>query len=109
MASLSKSNHRYMIYTRQRGGKRHPIRLGKLSRRQALAVLDHVEALEAAKRTDTQTPGRTLAWLEGIDDALHGRLAKADLIDARKRIAMPLGVYFETFIAKRTDLKQSTL
>jgi hypothetical protein len=84
MASLSHSKGRYLVYTRQQGGKRHPIRLGRVAARVAGAVLDHVEALEAAKRTDTQLPGRTLSWLEGIDDVLHARLAKSGLVSARQ-------------------------
>jgi hypothetical protein len=82
MASLSHSKGRYLIYCRQQGGKRHPIRLGRVAARVAGAVLEHVEALEAAKRTDTQLPGRTLSWLEGIDDVLHARLAKSGLVSA---------------------------
>jgi integrase len=108
MASLSHSKGRYLVYTRQQGGKRHPIRLGRVAARVAGAVLDHVEALEAAKRTDTQLPGRTLSWLEGIDDVLHARLAKSGLVSARQYKAMPLGVYFKTYIDRRTDLKAGT-
>jgi integrase len=109
MSSLSKSKSGlYTIYARRANGKRTPIRLGRMKEQSARAILDHVEALEVAKRTDTQLPARTSAWLEQIGPQLHARLSRAGLTTLQQREPMPVGDYFHAYIDKRTDLKPGT-
>jgi integrase len=107
MASLSDSNGLFTIYLRDRRGA-GPIRLGRVGRRTAETIRDHINALEVAKRTDTPAPGRTLTWLEAIADDLHLRLSNARLVLPRSRETVLLGTYFDGYLARRTDLKKST-
>jgi integrase len=107
MASISNSHGLFTIYLKDRRSA-GPIRLGRVGRRTAETIRDHINALEVAKRTDTTAPGRTLTWLEAIADDLHLRLSNARLVSPRTRERLLLGTYFDGYIARRTDLKGST-
>jgi hypothetical protein len=110
MASLSRQQRPLPdLYCRQQGGKRHPIRLGRVAcpRGRRRAGSRRGAGGGEANRHAASGP-HALAWLEGIDDVLHARLAKSGLVSARQYKAMPLGVYFKTYIDRRTDLKAGT-
>jgi len=64
-------------------GKRHTIRLGKVSERIAQTILLKVESLLAAKVAHQPVDRETAAWLAEIDDRLHDRLARAELASRR--------------------------
>ena len=66
-------------------GKRRQLYLGKMDESTARAVFDHVEHLAVAERAGVVPQKATAAWLMGIGDDLHERLARVGLVEPRKR------------------------
>lgn len=91
-------------------GARKAIRLGRLPKKQADAVLRHVEALSASRIDGSAPPEATSHWLAGIDDGLRERLVKAGLADARDvALTMTIGELINDYINKRfARLQRST-
>lgn len=90
-------------------GKRHTIRLGEVTRRDAEAVCRHVEALVSSKASGQPIEPATAAWLPTISDKLHKRIAKAGLIAPRERArAVKLGAFMADYISQRADIKGQT-
>jgi len=92
-------------------GKRHTIRLGKVSDRIAQTVRLKVESLLAAKVANQSIDRETAAWLADIDDRLHDRLARAEL--APRRVSAMTGpatldAFLEGYIKSRAKLKPNT-
>lgn len=56
-------------------GKRRPIRLGKMTVKQAEAFKLHVQRLVVAPYSELPTD--TAKWLADLDDKVHARLAAA--------------------------------
>jgi len=112
MASITNTNGRRTIQFRAADKKRRSIRLGKMDGRRALGVKLHVEHLIASKFSGMPLHVETASWLSGLDDTLHGRLARVGLCDPRlvgMRGHMPLAKMLDECIARRTDLKPETL
>ena len=106
MASIGKEGSTKRILFYAPDGKRKTIRLGKCSQRQAEAVCLRVERLAAAKLTGHSPDDETSRWLAEIDEALHGKLAKAGLVVARTSVT--LDEFINGYIASRADLKDRT-
>ncbi|MHC4563392.1 MAG: tyrosine-type recombinase/integrase [Planctomycetota bacterium] len=87
-------------------GKRRPIRLGKVSKRQAEAIKIRVEDLVAATFTGHVPSDDTTRWVAGLNDGLRQKLAKIGLIDARERVT--LQAFIDDYMARRADIKAST-
>src|SRR5687767_14062319 len=107
MASITNSNGRRTIQFVGVDKKRRSIRLGKIDGRSALGIKLHVEHLIQSKFSGMPLHVETAAWLRGIDDTLHVRLARVGLCDARLvglRGRMPLATMIDDYIARRTDL-----
>lgn len=91
-------------------GKRHTIRLGEVTKRDAEAICRHIEALASAKASSQPIDPATAAWLPTISDTLHKRIAKRGLIAPRaKANAVHLGPFIDQYIDGRTDAKPSTI
>jgi integrase len=100
------------------GGRRqrYTIRLGDVSEKIANEAKARIEALETAKLTGTAVDRTTAAWLDAIGDAIHERLAKAELVEPREPAAatpavedVKLAELVERYIASRSRLKPNTL
>ncbi len=92
-------------------GPRHArktIHLGVMSLRDAETIRSHVQHLETHKNVRHPLPASTIAWLSDIGPRLHKKLVKADLVLARLTSG-GIGAYCDTYIAKRTDLKEATI
>ena len=85
-------------------GIRRPLRLGKMSRKQARNINGYVEDLSAAARGAKLIENATADWLADLDDTLHSRLAKLGLVKPRERINATLGkllsAFFDTLAVK---------
>lgn len=68
-------------------GKRHVLRLGRVTVRQAEEVRVRVEALLAAQMYRRPPDVELLGWLNGLDDRIHRRFAKQGLVPHRERDA----------------------
>jgi len=86
MASLSTSSTgvRRILFV-DRDGQRRQIHLGKMHESAAGVVFDHVEHLLASGRAGVLPRRATSDWLFAIDDKMHARLARVDLVEPRKR------------------------
>jgi len=107
MASISSApNGRRVIQFSVGGGKRQSIRLGKMPMKAAETVKSRVEHLVVAKMTGSAVEPETVRWLAGLDDALHEKLAKVDLVVPRKKST--LAEFITGYLASRTDVKPAT-
>jgi len=111
MASIStdKRGNRRILFVDSRGDRK-AIRLGKIAKRTAESIKYRVEILAAAQRSGLAVDGDTASWLAGIGDDLAGKLARAGLIAPRNaKPAATLGPFLEAYIARRQDVKPSTV
>ena len=107
MASISNDpNGRRRILFVGADGKRHSIRLGKVSLRSAESVKVKVEDLVSADITGHAPADETSRWLTGLDDDLYGKLARTGL--ATTRGVSTLGAFTRAYIDGRVDVKPST-
>jgi hypothetical protein len=87
-------------------GTRKPIRLGKVSMRQAETVRRNVEDLLSATRTGGAPNDETSRWLIALDEDMHNKLAAVGLV--RRRESAALGAFTRTYIDNRADIKPRT-
>src|SRR5262245_44447223 len=83
-------------------GKRKAIRLGRVSLGTAEKYKCKVEALHAAMITNCSPDRETAAWVAGLGDDHHERLAAVGLVTARhseRAICPRLGVFVDSFIS----------
>jgi integrase len=108
MASITNTKGRRTIQVVGADGKRRPIRLGKCDGQTAEGIKIHVERLAVAQITGMPMHRDTANWLRDIGDELHRRIAQARLCEPRAismRGTMPLKQMLDSYIARRTDLK----
>ena len=109
MASLgSEPGGRRRILTVGPDGRRHTIRLGRLTLKAARTELVHVEALQASKISGEPIRPATAQWLADVPDAIYKRLARAELVEPRPG-AVSLGEWLDRYIKSRGDVKRSTM
>ena len=107
MASLSTSKSGARRVIAKVDGKRRPIYLGRLEKRQAETVRAYVAKLETAQQTGSDIDPDTQRWLGKINDELRGKLANVGLVPEADRTT--LAEHIDTYIEGRTDLKTSTV
>src|SRR5689334_4146092 len=105
MATLVTKNGRQIIQVFV-GGARRTIRLGQMAARDAQKIKGHVEHLANAHKLGQPIGIEQANWLAGLGTEMHRRIAGADLI--RHRETLEIGPYFDSYLKRRTDLKQST-
>ena len=76
------------------GASRRTLRLGNVSVRQAEAVRIRVEQILASRSTGV-LDAEAARWLESLDDAVHGTLARLGLVEPRGRALQTLGGLLE--------------
>ena len=84
MASIStskKNGTRRLMFQVGNGSSRCQIYLGRIPLKQAEAIRRRVEALIAAKRSNSAVDGETASWLSGIDSKLRDDLVKYGLAE----------------------------
>ncbi len=115
MASLcSESGKRgvaYRVIARMPGGKRHNIRLGRVSKRIADTAHRMIESLEAAKAAGHSHDLETAEWVGRLGDEIHARLARAGLVVPREQASVTvvtLGQHLEHFFGTLGKQKLTT-
>ncbi len=89
--------------------KRRTIRLGKMTRRDADKIAEHVDAILAAEMSKSPLPKRTAEWLGDIENVMHGKLVRAGLVPPRAVAdARTLKVFLDEYLARRRDTKPGT-
>ncbi|MEQ9206640.1 MAG: tyrosine-type recombinase/integrase [Phycisphaerales bacterium] len=108
MASISrdKNGTKRIMFT-DASGKRHTIRMGKMSVKGADAFKARLERLIESKLSNTATNSDTAQWLAGLPDETYAKLAKTGLVDAREltkahTLEGMLDEYFTTIDVKET-------
>src|SRR5260370_25574070 len=89
-----------------RDGRRRSSRLGRVAQRVAEEIRVKVEHLIASAASNCPLDHETARWLAEIGDDLADKLAAVDLIP--KRATARLGDFLDSYIAHRTDGKEST-
>ncbi len=107
MASLStdKQGNRRILFINP-AGKRKPIYLGKILKKDAEGIKRRVEMILSAQASRSAIDIDTATWIKGIGDILAAKLAAAGLIEPRGRAT--LGGFIREYIDGHTDLKTGT-
>lgn len=106
MASLSTSKEGLRRVDVRVGGKRRPIRLGRLEKRQAEIVRNYCSKLETAISTGEPIDAGTADWLGRISDELRDKLAAVGLV--KPRGAAILKTFLDGILDSRKDIKPNT-
>ena len=114
MANIStEQNGRSSIQFRHPNGKRHTLRLGKVSKRLAEAVLFRVKEILAAIRTGQTCSADTAAWLGTLTGPMHGRFVRVGLADPRvavkAKVSAGLDTFLQEYINGRAKLRPNTI
>jgi integrase len=100
MASISSDpGGRKRILFVNASGDRKAIRLGKVGIKAAETIRVRIEALNATCISNTPMDRETAAWLRGVGDDLHAKLAAVELTTPRRTAR--LGEFLEMFIDNR--------
>lgn len=88
--------------------KRRSIRFGTLPAKDVEAIRDHINLLEAYRRTSRAPDSRTAEWLGGIDADIHEKLSAGGLVeprgDSKKAKGLSLGAFMENYLGQRQAL-----
>jgi len=91
-------------------GKRRPIRLGRVTARQAEDIQRHVENLANCWDTGSPLAPSTAEWLGKVSDAMRARLVLCGLAEGRERANVPtLKAWIDEYAKGRGDVKPRTL
>jgi integrase len=116
MASLHKQGGNrpgYKLRFRDTDNRQRVLWLGNVSKRNAETVLLHLSELERAFKGGVSPEPGTAKWANELTGRIRERLAVYGFVGAeRKQVcgdaSRLVKAFFESYIAKRTDLKQST-
>ena len=88
-------------------GRRRPIRLGRIGKKDAEAVKRHVEHLFAARMSGQALPTATAEWLGGVPTVLRERLERVGLVEPRAVADVPtVAAWCERYVEmRRPDMK----
>ncbi len=88
--------------------KRRSIRLGTLPAKDATAVKERIDLLEAYRKGGRAPDPDTVAWLGRLEDSVYDILAAGGLVEPRTEVAKPkgitLGAYLEHYLGQRQAL-----
>jgi integrase len=107
MASISreKNGHRTIQFV-DASGTRRSLRLGKISQRDAEGFKIKIEALLAARMAGRSPEAEVSRWLVSLPSAMHRRLAKLGLVEARAEAT--LQAFITGYVNGRADVKPAT-
>ncbi len=87
--------------------KRHTIRLGQLSRKDAEKFRHKFEALLAARMANVSIDNETAAWVKGLGDRMAAKLAAVGLIEGRATVeTATLAEFLDGYIDERKGSKK---
>ncbi len=108
MASLEKSTAGYIIRIVGADGRRRPIRLGKLNKKEANEVKLKVEHLHALTLNNLPMDAVTADWVGKLGGELAGKLASVGLIPVRS--SRKLGEFLDHYLeGRKLEVKPSTV
>ena len=101
----------YRVLLRTPDGKRHTIRLGRVTKKIADTARQKIESLEVAKLTGHLLDNETAAWVGRLGDEIHTRLARAGLVPLRPKaepVIVTLGQHLEHYFGMLGPQKLTT-
>ncbi|ELP35214.1 tyrosine-type recombinase/integrase [Rhodopirellula baltica] len=111
MASMDRKKQKNSTFWRIRyliDKKRKTLYFPDMSKRNAAAVLRHVEELVEARRLGSSPPAATLVWASSLDATIHDKLFEAGLLGQSKSQTFSacthLGEFVDAYMEHRTDL-----
>lgn len=101
---------KWRVITRLPNGRRHTIRLGRVSKRIAEQTKRMVQLLEASKATGQPYDPELIAWLGRISDKIHDRIVRACLAEPRAAsvAAITLGEHLDRYFSTLGKQKPTT-
>ncbi|MFM8708729.1 MAG: hypothetical protein ACKOHK_11800 [Planctomycetia bacterium] len=91
--------------------RRHPIRLGRVSKKIAETARRMIESLEAAKAAGHSLDRETAEWVGRVSDEIHSRLTRAGLVPPRVKpeaAVATLGQHLDHLFANLGKQKPTT-
>lgn len=101
----------YRVLHRTPSGKRHTIRLGRVSKKIAETARRMIESLEAANAAGHSPDRETAEWVGRLGDEIHARLARAGLVPPRVQASaaiVTLGQHLEQYFQSLGKQKRTT-
>jgi len=110
MASVVRDPNGYKrVFFKGLDGKRHPIRLGQSSEKDANWVADQIEEIVNSAVLGRPLPRATAEWLANLPPTMEKKLVKVGLIQPRdKSKELTLGMFLQAYLARRSDVKAGT-
>lgn len=105
--STRPNGHQWIFF--KYGGKRHTVRLGKITVKNAEAFRRELDCLLECKQLGLELEPKTRAWVLSLDERPHATLKQAGLLDSRAaRTISDLVIAYQDHM-KRIGSKPSTL
>jgi integrase len=101
----------YRVLLRTPSGRRHTIRLGRVSKKIAETAKRMIESLEAAKAAGHSPDRETAEWVGRVSDEIHDRLFRAGLVPRREQAGegiVTLGQHLEQYFRTLGKQKPTT-
>jgi integrase len=110
-ADVGKRGTSYRVLVTVGKNRRHPIRLGYVSKRIAETARRMIESLQAAKAAGHSPDRETAEWVGRVSDEIHDRLERAGLVPPRAAAApaaVTLGQHLEQYFGTLGKQKPTT-
>ena len=101
----------YRVLLRTPSGKRHTIRLGRVSKKIADTARRMIESLEVAKAAGHSPDRETAEWVGRVSDEIHDRLFRAGLVPRRENagdVVITLGQHLDRYFGSLGKQKPTT-
>jgi len=110
MASVNRAqNGGYQIQFVGTDKRRRSVRLGIVKPKMVEMVKLRIEQMAANQKAGVLYDAELTQWINGIPDALHDKLARVGLVEARLMSrAMGLKEFLDDFVKRRSDVKPAT-
>ncbi|MGE0481907.1 MAG: tyrosine-type recombinase/integrase [Phycisphaerae bacterium] len=101
MAWLLQRGESWSVQFNAAGGARRTVALGEIAKKSAQGVLEKIERLIHARRTNGAPPPEVAAWLAGLGEVLYERLAGVGLVEPRRSAS--LKAFADGYVKSRGD------
>ena len=101
----------YRVIVNVGKNRRHPIRLGYVSKKIAENAQRMIESLQSAKAAGYSFDRETAEWVGRVSDTIHGRLVKAGLVPPRavaEKVVTTLGQHLDHLFGNLGKQKPTT-
>ena len=97
------------LFFRDRDGKRHHVRLGKITKKSGEQIKLYVSKLVSAQIRNVSPDDDAAFWLNGLPDDFYARLARTGLVAPRKKVGTLGEMIPAVIVDKSVDAKPATV